>query len=140
VRSSLEYAVRNAINSNGHTIFGKKVEKSRALTMEHKEAIQNLVTETHTQIESHSFQPLKYTDPRGGRLFTMVPVYSFQLRHATFNQQTFVPILIRANLFRGSKISQDELRHIIWQNFDMTKIGMKTEASLKTERREFWYV
>jgi hypothetical protein len=43
-------------------------------------------------------------------------------------------ILKGANLFRGRQLCQDELRHIIWQNFDMTKIGMKTEASLKTER------
>jgi hypothetical protein len=32
-----------------------------------------------------------------------------------------MPILIRANLFRGSKISQDELRHIIWQNLTWRK-------------------
>jgi hypothetical protein len=55
----------------------------------------------------------KYIDPRGGRLFAMVHVYSFQLPHATFYQQTFTPILRRANLFRGRQLSQDELRHIV---------------------------
>jgi hypothetical protein len=54
MRSSLKDAVRKAINSNGHTIFGKKVEKPTAMTMEHKQAIQNLVTGTHTQIASHT--------------------------------------------------------------------------------------
>jgi hypothetical protein len=55
----------------------------------------------------------KYSDPRGVRLFAMVHVYSFQMRHATFYQQTFTPVLRTANLFRGRQLSQDELRHIV---------------------------
>jgi hypothetical protein len=79
--------------------------------MEHKQAIQNLVTETHIQIASYSFQPLQYTDPE-------VAVCLRWCLYIAFNQQIIMPILRRANLFRGRQLSQDELRHIIWQNFE----------------------
>ena len=111
----------------------------KALTIEHRQAFEKLAVDTKAEIANKSFRPEKFTDPRGARLFTMVPIYSFQLRYTDFNQQTFMPVLRKAGLFRGGKISHEQLRRVIWQNFNFQKIGFHSEESLKTERKEFWY-
>ena len=85
-------------------------------------------------LASNTVCPEKYTDPKGARLFCLLPVYSFQLRHIQFDERTFLPLLRKADLFKRAKIKQEQLQRIIFQNFDFQKIGVQDEVSFEPEQ------
>jgi hypothetical protein len=87
---------------------------------------------------SNTFCPEKYTDPKGARPFCLLPVYSFQLCHIRFGEETFLLLLRKAGLCKGTKIKQEQLQRIIFQNLDFQKIGIQNEESLNPSKRQFW--
>jgi hypothetical protein len=78
-RQRIEDAVYIAINQKSDLQLGWKVLKSAAVTAEVIRAITNFVNETKISISGRTFYSEKYTDPKGTRLFTLLPVYSFTL-------------------------------------------------------------
>jgi hypothetical protein len=96
------------------------------------------VEETKGTIAANAFRPEKYTDPKGGRLFTLLPVYSFQARHIRIDAPTFGRILVDAGLERRATANEEQIYQRYWQNFDMARIGIRDFASLRTNSLQFW--
>ncbi|KAL1931998.1 hypothetical protein VTP01DRAFT_9054 [Rhizomucor pusillus] len=82
----------------------------------------------------------KYTDPRGARRFTIFPVYSFQPRHVTLDNQSFTKTLVQAGIrtAKDGQLNQANVRQEYFNVFDMQKIGLPTVESLQTEKILFW--
>lgn len=133
LRESIYLSLKNKTN----LVYGKKVSSCTLITPEHYQRFDNFVTVTKDALASNTFCPEKYMDTKGARLFSLLPVYSFQLRHVQFDAQTFLPLLRKAGLFKG-KIKQEQLQRIIFQNFDFQKIGIQNEESLNLSKRQFW--
>jgi hypothetical protein len=66
--------------------------------MEEKIALDIFVYRTREDIVTKTFRPEKYTDPRGVRLYTILPIYSAQMRFIPLNKQALQNILKAINL------------------------------------------
>jgi hypothetical protein len=138
VFDSLRESIYLSLKNKTNLVYGKKVSSCTLITPEHYQRFDNFVTVTKDALASNTFCPEKYMDTKGARLFSLLPVYSFQLRHVQFDDQTFLPLLRKAGLFKGTKIKQEQLQRIIFQNFDFQKIGIQNEESLNLSKRQFW--
>jgi hypothetical protein len=138
VFDSLRESIYLSLKKKTNLVYGKKVSRCTLITPEYYQRFDNFVTVTKDALASNTFCPEKYTDPKGARLFCLLPVYSFQLRHVQFDERTFLPLLRKAGLFKGTKIKQEQLQRIIFQNFDFQKIGIQNEESLNLSKRQFW--
>ncbi|KAG0184918.1 hypothetical protein DFQ28_010232 [Apophysomyces sp. BC1034] len=56
-------------------------EKPIRLSKENENSLKEFITQTITAIDTDCFKPEKYTDPKGSRRFSILPVYSFQVWH-----------------------------------------------------------
>jgi hypothetical protein len=139
VFDSLLAVVYVAIKYDALPVYGKKVIQCSSLSTEHREQIETFVRDTREAVKGGIFQPEKYTDPKGTRLFTLLPVYSFQLRHVEFDIRTFPPLLRQAGITVPPSMTQDQFRHLLWGHFDFSNIGIYKEEDLKSDKFEFWY-
>jgi hypothetical protein len=99
--------------------------------------IDNFVQQTIDAIEAGSFAPEKYTDPSGSRQFTLVPIYSIQLRHIQLDRFTMLPILRSAGIPCQANITADEFQALLWRYINFVAIGFQTRAELSTESQRF---
>lgn len=49
--------------------------------------VQQLMANVQNRIEDKTFTPFKYTDPRGERIFTLLPVFTVQGKFIRINGQ-----------------------------------------------------
>ena len=139
VFNSLLYSILQAINKQSTAIYGKVVRNSQHLKEEHFNKFQIWIDKDVMAIKSKTFQPEKYTDPRGTRRFNLMPIYSFQLRHIQLDAQTFPPILRKAGLWPSdTKPNEEKIGNCLWMYFDFTKIGIYSQQDLATDRCKFW--
>ncbi|KAI7902761.1 uncharacterized protein BX663DRAFT_510396, partial [Cokeromyces recurvatus] len=78
-RRSFEYLqdlFLQSINSNAPLILGRKLAKVKP----HLPALETFVTSVKSRIADGTFMPEKYTDKRGYRFFTLLPIYSFEIK------------------------------------------------------------
>jgi hypothetical protein len=139
VFDSLLALVYVAIKYDSLPVYGKKVRDCRSLSTGHREQTETFVRNTREAINGGTFQPEKYTDPKGTRLFTLLPVHSFQLRHVQFDIRSFPPLLRQAGISVPTTMTQDQFRHLLWCHFDFSNIGVNNEEELKSDKFEFWY-
>ncbi|KAL1931005.1 hypothetical protein VTP01DRAFT_10142 [Rhizomucor pusillus] len=103
------------------------------------EALQNLVTTTQDELKRGCFNPLKYTDPKGARRFSILPLYSVQKRHVLLDNQAFAKIMYEIGFkSNGSPYKADDLHEAYFNLFDMSKTGNSTLESLDTDTSLFW--
>ena len=138
VFDSLRESIYLSLKNKTNLVYGKKVSSCTLITPEHYQRFDNFVTMTKNALASNTFCPEKYTDTKGARLFSLLPVYAFSCAMSQFDDQTFLPLLRKAGLFKGTKIKQEQLQRIIFQNFDFQKIGIQNEESLNLSKRQFW--
>ena len=138
VFESILVSLYQAIKKECLPVYGVKALRCNKLTADHFTEFHGFVQRTTDQIRAKTFRPSKYTDPRGTRRFTMVPIYTFQLRHVQLDANSWTSLLRKAGLFRGAQLKQEQLSEILWRQFDFSKIGIHNEEQLKTPRREFW--
>jgi len=140
-RQGIEAAIYIAINQKSDLQLGWKVLKSAAVTTEVIQAITNFVNQTKISISGRTFRPEKYTDPKGVRLFTLLPVYSFHPRYIQIDGIVLGKLLVDASLETQQNCADDDMTsRRFWQYFDMTRIGMQNFEDLNTDRQKFWYV
>ena len=140
-RQGIEAAIYIAINQKSDLQLGWKVLKSAAVTAEVIQAITNFVNQTKISISGRTFRPEKYTDPKGVRLFTLLPVYSFHPRYIQIDGTVLGKLLVDAGLETQQNCADDDMTsRRFWQYLDMTRIGMQTFEDLNTDRQKFWYV
>ena len=78
-----------------------------------------------------------YTAPKGGRLFTLCPLLSLQMRYIDIDKQTLGSLIRKTG--NNKRISQD-IDELFWEAFDFTRIGVKSRDAMNTEKRRFWKV
>jgi hypothetical protein len=76
------------------------------LTETQMSCIKALISKVSTKIKSKTFRPKTYSDPKGCRRFTMLPVLSLQHRNIHIDYQTLcylakVPVGIFESIFHG---------------------------------------
>ena len=98
--------------------------------------LERLVRKTRSKIQAGTFRPKMYVAQRGGRLFTLNPLFSFQRRYIDIDER-FLRYLIRRA--RHTEIPK-EVEDLFWNAFDFTRIGIKTPGKMYTEKRRFWNV
>ncbi|KAI9481551.1 MAG: hypothetical protein EXX96DRAFT_538736 [Benjaminiella poitrasii] len=102
--------------------------------------LDNFVHEHIELIRTAQSKPEKFTDTRGMRRFTLVPLYGLQKRHVQFDKQSF-PKLLRDTLnIRGhnpSTIDDAILVGLYYGIFKFYKVNFGIEASLLNGNRRF---
>jgi hypothetical protein len=116
--------------------FPRKVLQCQGIGEPLRTTIANFVQETIGAIQAGIFAPEKYTNA-GGRLFTLAPIYSFQLHHIPLNQYTMPPIFRAAGIPCAAQISTDNFQALLWQHIDFGPIGFHRREELRTDNLEF---
>ena len=135
--NSIKATVYSAIKNRGYVNFANSVLRHRNVTLGHRQAICDFAQTTIDAIESNTFAPEKFTDPKGCRRFTLTPIHSFQLRNIPLNKQTLHSIATRAGLPYSWRISNEDFSRYLYQLFDFSTIGFHTLESLRTDQVEF---
>lgn len=137
--SSVEVAVYSAIRQKKDLQMSKSFKTP--LPNDCLARLKKFIDDTSAAIDQGTFRPTKYTDPRGSRRFTLLPVYSFQMRHITLDNQALSHLLFKTGIKKtATLLSNDAARQAYFEFFDMAKIGYPTLDSLQSERCMFWYV
>jgi hypothetical protein len=90
------------------------------LSLEQKTVIQELIVQTRKEIAKGEFRPAKYTDPRGMRLFTMVPICSMSMRYIQIDKQALLRLVSNIPIGNSEK---DYMKKMCSSIFKMSKIG-----------------
>ncbi|CEI95043.1 hypothetical protein RMCBS344292_09244 [Rhizopus microsporus] len=77
-----------------------------------KPTVQTFINTIQARIQDNTFMPLKYTDPRGSRYFSLLPLYKIDSKSIQIDAQYF-------------------------NVFDFSKIGYKTLESLTSRSKKF---
>ena len=91
---SLKEGVLEAINSNKPLQLSKKLQQVR---QDDLEKIRTFIITTQWQIKEKKFNPPKYTDPKGSRMFTLLPLYDCKAKTVQIDAQTFWKVVKKAH-------------------------------------------
>jgi hypothetical protein len=120
--------VYTAINDRSSIQYGRRTQQNVILLK--RDQIQDFVDNTARELEAGTFRAEKYTDPKGSRKFTLLPIFSMQAGRVQLDLQTLPPILRRAGLITRRTLSEEEFLRVVWQNFDFTHIGFERVEDL----------
>ena len=124
-----------AINDRTSIHYGRRTQQNAILLK--RDQIQDFIDNTARELEAGTFRPEKYTDPKGSRKFTLLPMFSMQAGHIQLDLETLPPILRRAGLVTRRTLSEEEFLRAVWQNFDFTHIGFERVEDLFTQAIEW---
>jgi hypothetical protein len=120
--------VYTAINDRSSIQYGRRTQQNAILLK--RDQIQDFVDNTARELEAGTFRAEKYTDSKGSRKFTLLPIFSMQAGHVQLDLETLPPILRRAGLITRRTLSEEEFLRVVWQNFDFTHIGLERVEDL----------
>lgn len=108
------------------------VQRARLNDLLHEEkvAIDEFVARTRNEIVQQQFRPEQYTDPRGARLFTLLPVYSLQNRYIQLNL-TALSKIIRTTRIRTRVQPDETMNDLCWELFNMQHIRFSERNQLE---------
>ncbi|EPB90321.1 hypothetical protein HMPREF1544_02846 [Mucor circinelloides 1006PhL] len=119
-RSTLETHVKDSINLEHPTIqqyinhsFLEDTQRPR----------------TKASISRKEFRPEQYTDPRGARLFNILPIYNLQQRYIQLNLSG-ISRIIKQSRIRPSVLANEDMKDVCWSLFDMSRIGFRSANDL----------
>ncbi|KAI8890926.1 hypothetical protein K501DRAFT_305410 [Backusella circina FSU 941] len=133
---SLQEALLVAINSGRLIVVSKKLE--RYYGEEFFDRITSFISVTQEAIKLQKFHPARYTDLRGQRYFSLLPLYDLVQKNVPIDGQSFWKIsksLDGNNIQKDSKTFED-LASAYFDYFNFKKIGMAN----KNEKKIFWNV
>ncbi|CEP07817.1 hypothetical protein [Parasitella parasitica] len=147
-RSTLETYVKDSINLErptiqkyiNHSFLENTQRRSRAadpiqrqrhndLLPQKKTAIDAFVARTKAIISREEFRPEQYTDPRGARLFNILPIYTLQQRYVQINLSGISRIIKPSRIMPSVSVNED-MKDICWSLFDMSRIGFRSRYDL----------
>ncbi|GAA5814013.1 hypothetical protein MFLAVUS_007503 [Mucor flavus] len=99
------------------------------LSVEEKTSLDRFVEETRDSIATNTFRPEKYIDPRGARLYTIIPLYSMQMRHIPINRVALAKLLRNHGI---TNIPTKSMTQLCWEALDMTKVGFESFGQLNS--------
>lgn len=136
-RSVLEHHVRDAINSAEptETFLTRQlpeVTRRNRNSMDERQRRQDTLTGTQRVriqdfVQDTRDRPERYTDPRGARRFTLLPVYSMQMRYIPMTDQALKRILRLSGTLTGGITDMVQL---CWRLFRMNLLGFDTVRQL----------
>ncbi|CEP16359.1 hypothetical protein [Parasitella parasitica] len=112
VQQQLEGSCRAAINSKKTLQVSNKMNRLRSDDLG---KISTLIAATQKKIQDKTFEPLKFTDSRGSRIFSLLPLYDCKAKSIQIDQQALWKII-----------------------FDISKLGFKNKQDLNNDKRLFW--
>jgi hypothetical protein len=127
VRSCIMKPTKNILDDNA---VGQLSVTSRSY-------LEKLVHKTRLKIQIGMFRPKMCTAQKGGRLFTLAPLFSFQRRYIDIDER-MLRYLVRCAK-RREKAPKDVDR-LFWSAFDFTRIGVRAPEKMYTEKRRFWNI
>ncbi|GAB5585820.1 hypothetical protein Unana1_00720 [Umbelopsis nana] len=120
---SLNAAVHTAINGSTTLPYSRRIQHSAILPK--RDLVENFVNTTVRELESNTFRPEKYTDPKGSRKFSLLPIFSMQAGHIALNKETLHTILRRAGLGIPIHCSEEDFLRVVWQILTSPILGTK---------------
>ncbi|KAI9469933.1 MAG: hypothetical protein EXX96DRAFT_644677 [Benjaminiella poitrasii] len=138
--SSLKDKARRLINSqNPHneTLIGTVSHRKKDISDQEKRTLDEFVARTIHDIRNNAFKSLKFTDPHGLRLFTMVLIYSYQMRFVQFDNQAFLRLVNKSLNVKLHTDDEKGLVGIYYGLFDKRKVGFSSFESLYTGGKTF---
>ena len=136
-RQLKEYTLA-AINSNKAL---ETTSKPNSIDKKDIDAVQTFIKTVQASIQYKTFMPLKYTDPRGSRYFSLLPLYKIDSKSIQIDAQAFWRLAKQCdNKIKPGQKNDNDL--ILWyfNVFDFSKIGYKTLESLTSRSKKFAYV
>ncbi|ORE08859.1 hypothetical protein BCV72DRAFT_322503, partial [Rhizopus microsporus var. microsporus] len=135
---SLKENILAAINSN------KALEitsKHRNIDRKDIDAVQAFIKTVQAKIQDKTFMHLKYTDPRGSRYFSLLPLSKIESKSIQINTQSFWRLAKQCDN-KIKPVQKDDNDFTLWyfNVFDFSKIGYKIFESLTSRSKKFAYV
>lgn len=134
---SLQEQVLESINTNTTLVLGKKLKKLEP----HLSAILKFVEIVQSRIKDNTFTPTKYTDQRGYRYFTLLPIYTFAMKSVQIDAQAFWRLAKQCNIegYKKGPKTESDLYDFYYKLFDFSKIGFRKLEKLSKGRKKFRY-
>ncbi|KAG1201461.1 hypothetical protein G6F70_003138 [Rhizopus microsporus] len=102
------------------------------------DAVQTFIKTVQASIQDNTFMPLKCTDPREPRYFSLLPLYKIDSKSIQIGAQSFWKLIKQCdNKIKPGQKNDNDL--ILWyfNVFDFSKIGYKTLESLTSRSKKF---
>ena len=139
-KAALEHHVKEAVNSdeaqepfatrqlpivNRRNAGSLDVNQRRDgnLNTEQRLSIDGFILQTRASIAAGIFRPEKFTDPRGARLFNLLPIYSMQMRSVQLSPQALSRIIRLSGINAGGI---KDINQLCWRLFRMNLLGFNT--------------
>ena len=127
-----------AINSNKTLKITSKV---KSVDKKDIDAVQTFIKTVQTRIQDETFMPLKYTDPRGSRYFSLLPLFKIDSKSIYIDAQSFWKLAKQCdNKIKPDQKNDNDLTLWYCNVFDFSTIGYKTLEILTSRSKKFTYV
>ncbi|CEG65139.1 hypothetical protein RMATCC62417_01990 [Rhizopus microsporus] len=134
---SLKENTLTTINSNKTLEITSKLKN---IDKKDIDAVQTFIKTVQAKIQDKTFMPLKYTDPRGSRYFSLLPLYKIDSKSIQIDAQSFWKLAKQCdNKIKPSQKNDNDLTLWYFNVFDFSKIGYKTLESLTSRSKKFTY-
>ena len=135
---SLKENILTAINSNKSLEITSKLKN---IDKKDIDAVQTFIKTVQASIQYKTFMPLKYTDPRGSRYFSLLPLYKIDSKSIQIDAQSFWKLAEQCDIkIKPGQKNDNDLTLWCFNVFDFSKIGYKTLESLTSCSKKFAYV
>ncbi|CEI92614.1 hypothetical protein RMCBS344292_06868 [Rhizopus microsporus] len=135
---SLKENTLTAINSNKALEITSKLKN---IDKKDTDAVQTFIKTVQTRIQDKTFMPLKYTDPRESRYFSILPLYKIDSKSIQIDAQSFWKLAKQCdNKIKPGQKNDNDLTLWYFNAFDFSKLGYKTLESLTSRPKKFAYV
>ncbi|CEJ01632.1 hypothetical protein RMCBS344292_15655 [Rhizopus microsporus] len=132
---SLKENTLTAINSNKTLEITSKLKN---IDKKDIDAAQSFIKTVQARIQDKTFMPLKYTDSRGSRYFSLLPLYKIDSKSIQIDAQSFWKLAKQCdNNIKSGQKNDNDLTLWYFNVFDFSKIGYKTLESLTSRSKEF---
>ncbi|ORE18515.1 hypothetical protein BCV71DRAFT_285265 [Rhizopus microsporus] len=127
-----------AINSNKILEIASKLKN---IDKEDIDIIQTFIKTVQARMQDKTFMPLKYTDPRGSRYFSLLPLYKIDSKSIQIDAQSFWKLAEQCDIkIKPGQKNDNDLTLWCLNVFDFSKIGYKTLESLTSCSKKFAYL
>ncbi|KAL4205885.1 hypothetical protein AB4K20DRAFT_1925791, partial [Rhizopus microsporus] len=137
VKKSLKENTLTSINSNKTLEIASKLKN---IDKEDINIVQTFIKTVQARMQDKTFMPLKYTDPRGSRYFSLLPLYKIDSKSIQIDAQSFWKLAEQCDIkIKPGQKNDNDLTLWCFNVFDFSKIGYKTLESLTSRSKKFAY-
>ncbi|CEG72553.1 hypothetical protein RMATCC62417_08096 [Rhizopus microsporus] len=132
---SLKENTLAAINSNKTLEMTSKLKN---IDKKDIDAVQTFIKTVQARIQDKTFIPLKHTDPRGSKYFSLLPLYKIDSKSIQIDAQSFWKLAKQCdNKIKLGQKNDNDLTLWYFNVSGFSKIGYKTLDSLTSRSKKF---